>query len=143
MKKRYLIFSLVLIILIAIIISSLFVRKQYVMINSEEIKVEVAETSEEREQGLMYREELCDGCGMLFVFEEEEFHSFWMKNTLLSLDIIFINSELEIVDMLHAEPCGNETCEFYIPKEKALYVLETNLGRFDQEVIGERVSLNY
>lgn len=159
MRKIDFILSIVLIILIAIIIFNFFDRginyfiinnekinffkkdTNYIIINDEKIKVEVAETTRERAKGLMDREELCNDCGMFFIFEEEDFHGFWMKNTLISLDMIFINANLEIVKVLHAEPCEADPCQSYASEEKALYVLETNLGRFDDSIIGEKVEL--
>ena len=113
----------------------------YVDINGERITVEVPMTNEDIMNGLMFREELCNSCGMLFVFGHEDYHAFWMKNTLIPLDMVFINTNLEVVDVLHATPCVEEPCERYIPKAKALYVLETNLNKFDESVIGQKVSI--
>jgi uncharacterized membrane protein (UPF0127 family) len=56
------------------------------------VKVELADTPEKRERGLMFRKELADGRGMLFLFDEEGEHSFWMKDTLIPLDLIFVDS---------------------------------------------------
>jgi uncharacterized membrane protein (UPF0127 family) len=61
------------------------------------VTVEVAATSASRERGLMFRQELPDSHGMLFVFPQEADHAFWMRNTPLSLDIVFIGSDRRIV----------------------------------------------
>ena len=59
-------------------------------------RVEVAKTNEEQVKGLMYRLELKENEGMLFLFDNEKKTSFWMKNTFIPLDIIFINKKLSI-----------------------------------------------
>jgi len=56
------------------------------------INVEIVDTNAERARGLMFRESLCGNCGMLFAFDDLDYRSFWMKNTLMPLDIIFIDA---------------------------------------------------
>ncbi|MBI3060230.1 MAG: DUF192 domain-containing protein [Deltaproteobacteria bacterium] len=65
------------------------------------LKVEIADTPEKRVLGLQYRSELSDDQGMLFLFPSESVQSFWMKNTPLSLDMIFIGGDLKIVGIIH------------------------------------------
>src|SRR3989344_4541488 len=74
------------------------------------INVEIADDNEERMKGLMFRERLDENAGMLFVFEDEQYQAFWMKNTLIPLDIIFIGKNLEIVDIENAVPCKTGDC---------------------------------
>ena len=93
------------------------------------IKVEIASNFEEISKGLMFREFLDENNGMLFVFANEDYHSFWMKNTLIPLDIIFISENFEIVDIIYAEPCKTDQCESYKPIKAAKYVMEVN-GNF-------------
>ncbi len=92
-------------------------------------KVEIADTQVKRSLGLMFRESLPLDEGMLFVFEKEGAHSFWMKNTLIPLDIIWISKEKEIVFIKeNARPCFEEPCSKINPRVDALYVLEVNAG---------------
>ena len=100
-----------------------------VKVNEYAIKVKIADTLQTRTIGLMFRESLCDECGMLFVFDEEDYHGFWMKNTKIPLDIVFISNTSKVVDILSAEPCVKDPCPVYLPREKARYALEINRGR--------------
>ncbi len=90
------------------------------------VEVEVAATSESRTRGLMWRRELPAGQGMLFVFPADEVQSFWMRNTLISLDMIFINSEGKIVGIIErAEPRSRISRSVGVPGR---YVLEVPGG---------------
>ena len=105
--------------------------------------VELAETREERNLGLMFRENLNLDRGMLFVFEEEGEYSFWMKNTLIPLDIIWINQNKEVVSIADdTQPCGT-TCESISPDGKARYVLEINGGIADNIGLGVGDKLDF
>jgi len=91
--------------------------------------VEVADTPEKRAQGLMLRQELADDKGMLFVFPKQGIYAFWMKNTLIPLDIIWINKEQEVVFIKQdALPCKTDICQSINPEKEAKYVLELKAG---------------
>ncbi len=103
-----------------------------VCFNTRCFSVEIASTSFERELGLMFRNELPIDRGMLFTFKGEGIHSFWMKNTYISLDMIWLNKDKEVVYIeKNALPCEDE-CSDIIPDKAALYVLEINGGMADQ-----------
>lgn len=107
-----------------------------VCVNNNCFYVELAQTQEERSKGLMYREILDEDKGMLFIFDEEKEHSFWMKNTLIPLDIIWINKDKEIVHVeKNVQPCVEEKCETFKSSNKAKYVLELNAGQSDKSSI--------
>ena len=81
----------------------------------------------------MFRENLEQDKGMLFIFQEEGEYSFWMKNTLIPLDIIWINQNKEVVFIKkNFEPCTQEVCPSVKPDKKAKYVLELNVGTVEQ-----------
>ena len=105
------------------------------------VSVEVAATDETRALGLMYRRELPELHGMLFLFPRQEPLSFWMKNTPLPLDILFIDSSLTIVSIARNTTPFSEKL---LPSEKpAQFVLEVN-GGFCQRhgiAVGDRVEL--
>ena len=93
------------------------------------IKAEIADTQEKKERGLMGRERLGENKGMFFAFEHEGTYAFWMKNTLIPLDIIFISGDFKILEIFHAEPCAEEPCKSYQTTKYAKYILEVN-GNF-------------
>jgi uncharacterized protein len=97
--------------------------------------VETSKTNQERQKWLMYRESMPKNRWMIFVFEEDKIHSFWMKNTLIPLDIIRIDSKHHIVDIQTAKPCKTTVCPNYIPKWNASYVLEINAWLAEKENI--------
>jgi uncharacterized protein len=95
--------------------------------------VELADTSMEQSFGLMYRKSLDADTGMLFVFDSEEIHAFWMKNTLIPLDMIWMDSGRNIVYIYrNAQPCGDGLCPAINPYRNAKYVLEVNSGTADK-----------
>jgi len=108
-------------------------RDKSVCIGKDCFYVEIADTPEKRNQGLMYRENLDEDRGMLFIFEKEEIYSFWMKNTLIPLDIIWLNENKEVVFIVkNAQPCEEENCPSIKPDKEARYVLEINAGLVDK-----------
>lgn len=110
--------------------------------------LEVADTPSTREKGLMYRQSLKENTGMLFVFEGTSFYPFWMKNTLIPLDIIWINAEKEVVHIKeNAQPCENTLkaiCNSIIPLKPALYVIELNAGEVEKLNLktGDKIDFN-
>ena len=107
-----------------------------------ELKVEIADTPEKREKGLQFRKHLDENSGMLFAFSSDATYSFWMKNTLIPLDLIFLSRDLDIVEIIHAEPCEEEPCETYDTKKYSRYVLEVN-GNFTTNnniKVGDRIT---
>jgi uncharacterized protein len=107
------------------------------------LDIEIADNDEERMQGLMYRFSLLENAGMLFLFSNDEPRSFWMKDTYISLDIIYINSNKEIVSIQkYTQPKST----YAIPSEKpAMYVLEVNAGFTDKYGInpGDKIDFSH
>lgn len=109
-----------------------------------EIEVEMAFTPEQRALGLMNRELLGDECGMLFVFEEDADGGFWMKNTLIPLDIAYLDSSATVVSIKRMEPCEADPCPTYDPGQAYRYALEVNAGALEQWgiALGDQVELS-
>ena len=94
----------------------------------------VASTPALRRVGLMNRAHLDSNKGMLFILDKPSIQSFWMKNTLIPLDIIWISEDFRVVDIQQASPCSHSPCTRYAPKTTAKYVLEVNQGSFTGRV---------
>lgn len=93
------------------------------------IQIELSDTPEEQEQGLMFRKTMPADTGMLFTFPNEEPRSFWMANTYLSLDIIYVNAKKEIVSIAkNATPLSEKSLPSEAP---AQYVIEVPAGYTD------------
>ena len=94
--------------------------------NNTCFNIEIADDKESRELWLMYRKKLPENNWMLFSFNTPWIHSFWMKNTLIPLAWIRLDSNLKIVVIILMNPCEVENCPIYTPKSDAQYVLEIN-----------------
>jgi uncharacterized membrane protein (UPF0127 family) len=107
-----------------------------------EVRVEIADSDAERARGLMGRTALAEDRGMLFVFDEEQPLSFWMKNTLIPLSIAFMDSEGRIVDIQDMKPLDDDP-PHYVSAEPARYALEVNQGFFEKRgvEVGDRTDL--
>jgi len=93
------------------------------------VSVEIAADSETRSQGLMYRDHIDPDKGMLFVFERDDVFTFWMKNTRIPLDMIWIDANRRVVGILeNVPPCKVDDCPTYGPGVVARYVLEVGGG---------------
>ncbi len=94
------------------------------------VNVEVVSTPETMEKGLQGRTALTENGGMLFVFSQPDRQFFWMKDTLIPLDMIWMNEEREIVHVRpNVQPCQSDPCDVYgSPTPDALYVLEVSEG---------------
>ena len=103
------------------------------------LDIEIADTDYETQTGLMYRDGMETDQGMLFVFDEEAYHSFYMKNTKFSIDIIFIDSDLRVASFKeNARPLDESGLNSEVPVQ---YVLEVNAGLAEQWQleIGDRI----
>ncbi len=114
------------------IVHSQAVLKIPLYIGQREIWVEVAKTPEERSHGLMDRKYLGKDEGMLFIFETEDRHGFWMKNTFIPLSIAFIDKNGRIVWITDMKPL---TLDSHVPPQPVLYALEMNKGWFSSRGI--------
>jgi uncharacterized protein len=117
-----------------------FIKKDIKNIISK-IDIEIADNDEKAQQGLMYRKSMDENRGMLFIFPKPAVHSFWMKNTLISLDIIFIDENKKIIK-IHKSTTPLSTKD--LPSGgPTLYVVEVNAGYTDKFSIKEGDLINF
>ncbi len=110
------------------------------------LNVEIADDAFERAQGLMNRVSLGKSNGMLFVFQKDDYWGFWMKNTLIPLDIIWLDSNGYVVDIVEsARPYLGDNPPILMPAYRSRFVLEANAGFVGNSriKIGDRAKFNY
>lgn len=110
----------------------------------KEVKAELSVSSKKLAKGLSGRKEMARDTGMLFVFEKEGIHPFWMKDTLIPLDIVFMDSSFTVVDMRkNLQPCNDAVCDKIISTKNFKYALELNSGWTDENnlKIGDKIEL--
>lgn len=125
---------MIIFILIIIILSIIFFasknKPSQSSICAKEIcfSVEIAKTNAERKEGLMGRSYLEENQGMLFVFEGSGIYGFWMKDTLIPLDIAWLDKQGKLINYVSVHPCTEAECPVYSSNQPATYVLELNAG---------------
>lgn len=109
---------------------------------SDTVYVEVADNLQAQEKGLMYRTSMDHDKGMLFVFDHESRQSFWMKNTLLPLDMVFVAGDLTIIDINNNATPNNE--EVFTSCGACKYVVEVNGGYCKEQniTIGDKIKIS-
>ena len=113
-----------------------------VIVGADTVRAEVASTPEARAQGLMFRESIADGTGMLFVFDRPEEQGIWMKDTYVPLDVAFIDASYRVVSIESLEPL-DETVTW--SSEPVLFALEVRQEWFAERGIesGQRVRIEF
>ena len=102
------------------------------------LTVEIANRSDQRQRGLMFRESLDELAGMLFVFQGERYGGFWMRNTFIPLDIAYLAADGTVLEIVHGVPFSLDTLT---PSQGYWYTLEVNGGWFERQGfgVGDRV----
>jgi uncharacterized membrane protein (UPF0127 family) len=111
-----------------------------IIVGKTPLHVEVVDTLEKQERGLMFRQSMPENEGMLFVYKEPQEMSFWMRNTFIPLDIVFVGADGIILNIHQARPLDESV--LYPSAGSAKYVIETNQGWFSRHGIrpGDRVT---
>jgi len=112
--------------------------------DGDSVRIEVAADDETRAQGLMYRDRIPPGIGMLFLFAQSGDYPFWMKNTLVPLDMIWIDDQKRVVHVeANVPPCQADPCPSYPPHAQAKYVLELAAGEAARHRVANGSTLTF
>ena len=114
-------------------------------VNGEELNLTVAYSPKKQEKGLMFVEKLPKNTGMIFVYDNEQFMTFWMKNTLIPLSIAFVKANGKIVNIydMYPEPYASDySLTRYASSEKVMYAIEVPLHWFREHNIKVGDTLN-
>ena len=123
-----------------------FIPDASVCVSDTCLNVYIADELDEQIQGLMHVEDLDENLGMLFLYNDEQIRSLWMKNTLIPLDMIFLNAEREIVTIHeNSQACVEEPCEQFRSSMPSQYIIETNAGFVETNnlKVGQKFELQY
>lgn len=108
------------------------------------LQSEVMVKDEDRAMGLMFRSSLPSDRGMLFVFEQPDFHTIWMKNCKFPIDIVWLDANRRVVDVAPSvPPCKADPCAIYQPMRRASYVVEMNAGEAGREKVALGAALEF
>ena len=109
-----------------------FVRKQLIL-GGEKYSIEIARSVEQRNRGLMFRDQMEQREGMLFIYPRSGYHRIWMKNTLITLTVIWIDEDSQIIDIKILPPCAQSPCPSYGVSMPSKYVMELSDGKHSLE----------
>jgi uncharacterized membrane protein (UPF0127 family) len=145
MKKLF--FGFLIVVIVGVAVCGFYFKKDtWVCFGGNCFKVEVVKTEADRERGLMFRKNLAGDAGMFFIFDKASIYPFWMKNTLIPLDMIWLNQAKEVVFIAqNASPCREDPCSNITPDQPAQYVLELNAGQVAKLglKIGDKLESNF
>jgi len=149
MKYETAIGIIVIICLVLIFVYNMFGNKQQqgrACFKDNCFNVSLALTLDEQSKGLMFVEHLDDDRGMLFIFDKDGIYPFLMKNTMIPLDIIWIDSNSNVIfTSRNTQPCKSLICDSINPEKQARYVLEINAGIADKInlAVGDKITIEY
>lgn len=121
------------------------INGQWVELDGQRYTVEIADNDAERTRGLMFRDRLVPGSGMLFIHEREAPQAYWMKNCQIPLDILYFDNDLKLVSQQrNVPPCAlGNACPSYPSDAPARYVLELNAGEATRLQLQDGMQLHF
>jgi len=135
-------FRLALLFALVLMVGACDADQPWAEVAGQRYRVEIADDHDSRVRGLMFRDELAADTGMLFIWPSAAPRAFWMLNTRIPLDIVYIGPDWSIVGWsLNTPPCRTRNCPSYPSGKPARYVLEVNAGEMERlgVALGDRV----
>ena len=120
-------------------------NRSEVLIGGLKVHADLADTPKKQANGLMGRSQLNDSEGMLFVFSREQYLIFWTKNMSIPIDIVFVTSDMKILNIYKSvPPCANDPCKLYASSKPAKYALELSAGFCERHGVrtGDSISIS-
>jgi len=120
-------------------------NRSEVLIGGLKVHADLADTPKKQANGLMGRSQLNDSEGMLFVFSREQYLIFWTKNMSIPIDIVFVTSDMKIINIYKSVlPCANDPCKLYASSKPAKYTLELSAGFCERHGVrtGDSISIS-
>jgi hypothetical protein len=105
---------------------------QVLELNNKLYKLEIADTVERKTQGLMFRQNLQQNAGMLFVYSNPGNYRIWMKNTLIPLTVIWLDEQAQIIDKKILQPCRSENCPVFGVSRPSKFIIELHPSEFNR-----------
>lgn len=118
-----------------------FAKTTKLKICGKRLEVDIADTDSSREKGLMYRKSMPENYGMLFVYDNEQPMSFWMKNTFIPLSIAFFDKEKKLINILDMKPL--DTSKIYPSQKPAQFAIEVNQGWYTKNKVDVGCKFEY
>lgn len=120
-------------------------KNEFIQLGHKKVSVEIAETNQQLEYGLMHRTSLKEDQGMLFIFKNEQILSFWMKNTLIDLSIGYFSKKKVLNEVLEMKSTSFLQTNFpsYPSQQPAMYALEMNKGWFSKNKIKPKTQFKF
>ena len=116
-----------------------FFATRNVQLNNQLFKLEIAESFEQRRQGLMYRKQIARNGGMLFMYQRPGNYRIWMKNTLIPLSVIWLDENATITGIKLLQPCRQIRCPVYGVKAPTRFIIELHPDQRSNFKVGQRL----
>ena len=114
--------------------------KQDILLKHKRYVLEIARTQAEKSRGLMFRQSIASDNGMLFEYSKPGHYRIWMKNTLIPLTVLWLDSEARVIEKQLLQPCKRDPCPVYGSVMNVVYIIELNSSEFNRFQPGDQLT---